>query len=187
MNPRYPFGVYTISNRARSASYATSPNYVLRRDRLSILLYLACFVKHYFCLFPKNLEEKLLTFVLLTDIIAWLRKIYASVAQSVVHLTRTEKVACSSQVTSSRKTVAPQRFFLLPQIKNPALITKWRPFGDRSGIFFVLGVFHKHIFQGIDGLAVGFLEGMSVNIHGGRCLGVAQSAGYGAHVLFACD
>ena len=25
MNPRYPFGVYTISNRARSASYATSP------------------------------------------------------------------------------------------------------------------------------------------------------------------
>ena len=26
MNPRYPFGVYTISNRARSASYATSPN-----------------------------------------------------------------------------------------------------------------------------------------------------------------
>ena len=28
----------------------------------------------------------------------------ASVAQSVVHLTRNEKVACSSQVTSSRKT-----------------------------------------------------------------------------------
>ena len=28
MNPRYPFGVYTISNRARSASYATSPNCV---------------------------------------------------------------------------------------------------------------------------------------------------------------
>ena len=26
MNPRYPFGVYTISNRARSASYATSPS-----------------------------------------------------------------------------------------------------------------------------------------------------------------
>ena len=25
LNPRYPFGVYTISNRARSASYATSP------------------------------------------------------------------------------------------------------------------------------------------------------------------
>ena len=28
----------------------------------------------------------------------------ASVAQSVVHLTRNEKVACSSQVTSSTKT-----------------------------------------------------------------------------------
>ena len=28
----------------------------------------------------------------------------ASVAQSVVHLTRNEKVACSSQVTSSKKT-----------------------------------------------------------------------------------
>ena len=26
LNPRYPFGVYTISNRARSASYATSPD-----------------------------------------------------------------------------------------------------------------------------------------------------------------
>ena len=26
MNPRYPFGLYTISNRARSASYATSPS-----------------------------------------------------------------------------------------------------------------------------------------------------------------
>ena len=30
LNPRYPFGVYTISNRARSASYATSPNRLLR-------------------------------------------------------------------------------------------------------------------------------------------------------------
>ena len=28
---------------------------------------------------------------------------HASVAQSVVHLTRNEKVACSSQVTSSKK------------------------------------------------------------------------------------
>ena len=26
LNPRYPFEVYTISNRARSASYATSPS-----------------------------------------------------------------------------------------------------------------------------------------------------------------
>ncbi len=31
----------------------------------------------------------------------------ASVAQSVVHLTRNEKVACSSQVTSSNKTLIP--------------------------------------------------------------------------------
>ena len=30
-------------------------------------------------------------------------QIHASVAQSVVHLTRNEKVACSSQVTSSTK------------------------------------------------------------------------------------
>ena len=29
---------------------------------------------------------------------------FASVAQSVVHLTRNEKVACSSQVTSSKDT-----------------------------------------------------------------------------------
>ena len=78
-------------------------NYVLRRDRLSILLYLNTFVKHYFLLFTKILEEKQLTFAVFTDIISWLRKIYASVAQSVVHLTRNEKVACSSQVTSSKK------------------------------------------------------------------------------------
>ena len=32
-------------------------------------------------------------------------QIHASVAQSVVHLTRNEKVACSSQVTSSREPV----------------------------------------------------------------------------------
>ncbi len=31
----------------------------------------------------------------------------ASVAQSVVHLTRNEKVACSSQVTSSNKILTP--------------------------------------------------------------------------------
>ena len=32
---------------------------------------------------------------------------FASVAQSVVHLTRNEKVACSSQVTSSKKHPPP--------------------------------------------------------------------------------
>ena len=35
----------------------------------------------------------------------------ASVAQSVVHLTRNEKVACSSQVTSSKKVLEPQRLW----------------------------------------------------------------------------
>ena len=35
----------------------------------------------------------------------------ASVAQSVVHLTRNEKVACSSQVTSSQKVLEPQRLW----------------------------------------------------------------------------
>ena len=40
-------------------------------------------------------------------IITGLKTIYASVAQSVVHLTRNEKVACSSQVTSSIKTPTP--------------------------------------------------------------------------------
>ena len=49
------------------------------------------------CRFPK----KLLTFHLKVDIMIW--QIDASVAQSVVHLTRNEKVACSSQVTSSKR------------------------------------------------------------------------------------
>ena len=45
LNPRYPFGVYTISNRARSASYATSPYLAVS---LCILLHLTLFVKHKF-------------------------------------------------------------------------------------------------------------------------------------------
>ena len=43
-----------------------------------------------------------MTFQEITAIIS--KFIVASVAQSVVHLTRNEKVACSSQVTSSIKT-----------------------------------------------------------------------------------
>ena len=43
-----------------------------------------------------------MTFGLITAIM--IRLSHASVAQSVVHLTRNEKVACSSQVTSSTKT-----------------------------------------------------------------------------------
>ena len=43
-------------------------------------------------------KSKELTFLIIMDIICKL----ASVAQSVVHLTRNEKVACSSHVTSSK-------------------------------------------------------------------------------------
>ena len=45
LNPRYPFGVYTISNRARSASYATSPSFAIS---LHIILHLVPFVNPYF-------------------------------------------------------------------------------------------------------------------------------------------
>ena len=44
LNPRYPFGVYTISNRARSASYATSPCASALAD-LHILQHESLFVK----------------------------------------------------------------------------------------------------------------------------------------------
>ena len=47
LNPRYPFGVYTISNRARSASYATSPSLCFWVSQ-SIILHLPGFVKPYF-------------------------------------------------------------------------------------------------------------------------------------------
>ena len=46
MNPRYPFGVYTISNRARSASYATSPSFAIS---LHIILHLPNFVNPLIC------------------------------------------------------------------------------------------------------------------------------------------
>ena len=45
LNPRYPFGVYTISNRARSASYATSPYATAIAVSQVILLHLTPFVK----------------------------------------------------------------------------------------------------------------------------------------------
>ena len=50
LNPRYPFGVYTISNRARSASYATSPNrcFLVSQD---IVQYFLWFVKPLFYTF----------------------------------------------------------------------------------------------------------------------------------------
>ena len=48
LNPRYPFGVYTISNRARSASYATSPCAGFPAD-LHMIHHPIGFVK---CIFP---------------------------------------------------------------------------------------------------------------------------------------
>ena len=51
LNPRYPFGVYTISNRARSASYATSPYAVVSLD---ILQQKTKFVNPYFPVFCKG-------------------------------------------------------------------------------------------------------------------------------------
>ena len=56
-----------------------------------------------------RLPKKLLTFIPKLDIMIW--QIDASVAQSVVHLTRNEKVACSSQVTSSKKASRTAGFF----------------------------------------------------------------------------
>ena len=53
LNPRYPFGVYTISNRARSASYATSPYAVFAASPV-IIHHHSGFVKHLFP-FLKNL------------------------------------------------------------------------------------------------------------------------------------
>ena len=55
MNPRYPFGVYTISNRARSASYATSP-YASTFADLHIVHHGSHFVKHKFYFFQKILQ-----------------------------------------------------------------------------------------------------------------------------------
>ena len=52
LNPRYPFGVYTISNRARSASYATSPFASALAD-FDIIHHEPKNVKHYFIFFKK--------------------------------------------------------------------------------------------------------------------------------------
>ena len=54
MNPRYPFGVYTISNRARSASYATSPYRFLSSSVATdwlIIQHSSLFVNRYFKFF----------------------------------------------------------------------------------------------------------------------------------------
>ena len=82
--------------------------------------------------------------------------------------TRNEKVACSSQVTSStKKPRAAIGFRLFLFIANPAQTLKWGPFGDRSGIFCILGLFYKHFFQRRGGLAVRLLQRVGIDIHGG--------------------
>ena len=53
LNPRYPFGVYTISNRARSASYATSPSRCYLSSPV-IILQETRFVKRKFPFFGKS-------------------------------------------------------------------------------------------------------------------------------------
>ena len=55
LNPRYPFGVYTISNRARSASYATSP---CARSSYEQLGYITLFAR--ICQPPKKKNAKTL-------------------------------------------------------------------------------------------------------------------------------
>ena len=56
LNPRYPFGVYTISNRARSASYATSPCVGFVASPL-IIQHTFWFVNPYFHNFPKKFRH----------------------------------------------------------------------------------------------------------------------------------
>ena len=51
----------------------------------------------------------------------------ASVAQSVVHLTRNEKVACSSQVTSSIKRTNPCGWFFLYSELTRSLARRFSP------------------------------------------------------------
>lgn len=109
MNPRYPFGVYTISNRARSASYATSPNLHFSVSLL-ILLHLIWFVKSQFIKLPHNLvlsghnPNSQLTLIKKADIILKLDSIkLATVAQSVEQLIRNQQVAGSSPASSSKR------------------------------------------------------------------------------------
>lgn len=62
----------------------------------------------------------------------------ASVAQSVVHLTRNEKVACSSQVTSSSKTAGFNA-------KSAVLLTFW---GGLEGPKIGLALIWRYFFEG---------------------------------------
>ena len=63
---------------------------------------------------------------------------HASVAQSVVHLTRNEKVACSSQVTSSIKTAVFAK-------KTAVFLTFW---GNLKGPQNGLALIWRYFFEG---------------------------------------
>ena len=79
----------------------------------------------------------MLTICLISDIIIGPES-HASVAQSVVHLTRNEKVACSSQVTSSIKTA-------VFTTKTAVFLTFW---GDLKGPQNGLAFIWRYFFEG---------------------------------------
>ena len=76
MNPRYPFGVYTISNRARSASYATSPcaRFVASS---AIIQHNMRFVNPYFYFFKKEFYAR-------QDVVSWAYRIWTILKQGMV-------------------------------------------------------------------------------------------------------
>ena len=72
--PSIPFwGIHDFQSCALGQLRDFSMQFCAVFRRLCILLHLVLFVKHYFHIFQKNLQEKLLTFRLVTDIISWLR------------------------------------------------------------------------------------------------------------------
>lgn len=70
----------------------------------------------------------------------------------------------------------------MPKIRNPARNDECCTFVAQGGILSFLSLFCKHLFEGIHGLAVHFLQGVGVDVYGGGCLGVAQTAGYRPHI-----
>ena len=85
-----------------------------------------------------------------------------------------DEVASSNLASSSKKKPrTPTGFRLSSFLRKTAPMTKWRPFGDRSGDFLLLGLFCKQIFQSCGGLAVALLQCVGVNVHCGGGLGVA--------------
>ena len=103
MNPRYPFGVYTISNRARSASYATSPC-TLSCSQLAYITAFLSICQVYFLKKTENIAVKEIS-VDITIKNIYNIKANATVAQSVEQLIRNQQVAGSSPASSSRKRI----------------------------------------------------------------------------------